>query len=151
MPKASTLLTHFESDFVNLCSWKYGDMGRITSPLVWGLKIWSIMKHPDSEELKVNWHEILYNRNVSIQSYECLSYNVWMPLWRHGLNPIFVEQWTVKNDSKTLVWTRIFVSVFVGSKTRYYRKIQYLALSIPILWDFDVFDNIELITSKILI
>ena len=38
------------------------------------------MKHHDSEELKVNWREILYNKNISIQSYERLSYNVWLPL-----------------------------------------------------------------------
>ena len=37
------------------------------------------MKHPDSEELKVNSREILYNRNVSTQIYERLSYNVWIP------------------------------------------------------------------------
>ena len=34
------------------------------------------MKHPDSVELKINRHEILYNRNILIQSYERLSYNV---------------------------------------------------------------------------
>ena len=38
------------------------------------------MKHHDSEELKVNWREILYNKNISIQSYERLSYNVRLPL-----------------------------------------------------------------------
>ena len=49
------------------------------------------MKHPDSEKLKVNGHEILYNRNVLIQSYQSLSYNVLIPLGRHNLNTILVE------------------------------------------------------------
>ena len=30
----------------------------------------------------------------------------------------------VENDSKTLVWTRIFVSIFVGSKTEAYENCQ---------------------------
>ena len=34
----------------------------------------------------------------------------------------FLIVWTVENDSKTLVWTRIFVSVFVGSKTEAYKN-----------------------------
>ena len=58
------------------------------------------MQHPDSEELKVNCHEILYNRNVSIQSCE-------RPVTTSGypcdasLNKIFVEQWKTLDDAKT--------------------------------------------------
>ena len=48
------------------------------------------MKHPDSEELKVDWHEILYNRNVSIQSYERLPFSNRISLWRHIINTIFI-------------------------------------------------------------
>ena len=60
------------------------------------------MKHPDSEDLKVNWHEMVYNRNVSIQSYERLPFCNRIPLWRHSLSTIFVEQMkTVDINSKT--------------------------------------------------
>ena len=41
------------------------------------------MKQPD----------FMQKKRFNPKLYERLSYNIWIPFWRHSLNTIFIEQW----------------------------------------------------------